>query len=327
MWRHHLRVLLQSQTIRHVTQCGSHYVLNQSPWSWTWVLATPRVSQDPRQNSMAFSWALIKWLLTKVWAWVEGKIWGMMPSLWAGTDGVPWPSTFWRVRTVGAGDSCGCQWGWREYWDQVGRSQGRNKPLLLLVLWFPQSGSHQMKPIGCRGHRSAVQCSPQNPASWPRSGQRSLEPGWGGRAWRMPTQSPHITLLLHSAQVLGFPSGSSPPVLMLSVSLLSSISSLSAHCLCHPIVWLAPKASSICPLWRLPPACTASLPHPAGSELFSPTVTLTCGGPACCVSTAFRNWKSFRHQYFEVTLWGCKSVTSISFNIAPFVFWVLRSKS
>lgn len=106
---------------------------------------------------------------------------------------------------------------------------------------------------------------PSDETSWQQRAQEApavpsvqsilLAKGKGWAAWsgaggtrRTPLQSPHITLLPHSAQVLGLPSGFSPPVLMLSVSLLSRISSLSAHCLCHPVVRLAPKASSICPL-------------------------------------------------------------------------------
>lgn len=134
-----------------------------------------------------------------------------------------------------------------------------------------------------------------------RSGQRSQERSLGASRG-CPARSPHITPLLHSAEELGFPSGFSPPVLMLSVSLLSSISSLSARYLCHPVVRLAPTAPSICPPGASPRlARTASLPHPAGSELF-PRPHPHLRGSAGCVSTAFRNWKSFRHQYFEVTL-------------------------
>lgn len=120
----------------------------------------------------------------------------------------------------------------------------------------------------------AAQSSDSSLSPGHRSRQRSPEGRWRGKG-RMPAHSPHITRLLHFPEVLGFPSWFSPPVLMLSVSLLSSISSLSVPS--HraigtrgPLHLRAGGAS--------PPLCTASLQHPVGPSLSSHTIALTCGG-------------------------------------------------
>lgn len=179
----------------------------------------------------------------------------------------------------------------------------------MFVLWFSPSGSRWMTLTGCRSYRSRWQCCPLNPASWPKTWAEEPEAeleGWIEDAHTFSSYNPASTFSWSSW--LSFLIFSS--VRMLSVFLLSSISSLSAHCLCHSVVWLAPRG--LLHLLRHPLQLLHSFTSTSrGPTALPPSIALTCGGCAWCVSTAFRNWKSFRHQYFEVTLGGCKSVAYI----------------
>lgn len=108
---------------------------------------------------------------------------------------------------------------------QAGAREDINLSLCLPLIsskWLPSDETNRLQraqePLGS----TVLRIQPPGRGGGLGSSKRS----WRGK-WRKPAHSPHITLPLRFPEVLGSPSRSSPPVLMLSVSLLSSVSSLS----------------------------------------------------------------------------------------------------
>lgn len=108
---------------------------------------------------------------------------------------------------------------------QAGAREDINLSLRLPLIsskWLPSDETNRLQRAREPPGSTVLRIQPPGRGGGPGS----LERSWRGK-WRKPAHSPHITLPLHFPEVLGSPSRFSPPVLMLSVSLLSSVSSLS----------------------------------------------------------------------------------------------------
>ena len=196
----------------------------------------------------------------------------------------------------------------------------------MFVLWFSPSGSHWMTPTGCRRHRSPWQHCPRNPASWPKTWAEEPEAeleGWTEDARTFSSHNPASTFSWSSW--LSFLIFSS--VRMLSVFPLSSISSLSAHCLCHSIVRLAPKGL-LHLLRHLPPAPAQLHFNIQRAHSSSCKRRPHLWGLCVVCLNCLPELEIFPAPIFWSHAWRLQICRLyISLNIAPFVFWVLRSKS